>query len=220
MIRFEAASQNKMRTIMQIGLAVWLALGARMAGAQTTYRFDASKSSLEIRVSKAVLFSTFGHDHVVKASDFSGTVNMDAEHLANASVSMRVPVKSLTVVDPGVSASGRQQVQATMQGDAVLGAARYPEISFRSTQVEHAEPEGNGWRVTLTGVLQLHGTQKPISFPAVVHVARGELTAQGDASLLQSDYGIKPIKIAGGAVKVKDRVRIHFEIHAYAKPSS
>lgn len=209
-----------MRTSVQIGLAVWLALGARVAGAQTAYKFDASKSSLEINVDKAGVFSAFGHNHVVKANDFSGTVNMDPKSIANASVSMRVPVKSLTVVDPGVSASDRQQVQATMQGDAVLDAAHYAEISFRSTRVTQAEREADGWRVTLIGVLQLHGAQKSISIPLTVHLARGEVTAQGDASLLQSDYGIKPIKVAGGAVKVKDRLRIHFEIHAYAKPSS
>jgi hypothetical protein len=34
----------------------------------------------------------------------------------------------------------------------------------------------------------------------------------GNAVVKQSDFGIKPVKVAGGTVKVKDEVRIEFDI--------
>ena len=58
--------------------------------------------------------------------------------------------------------------------------------------------------------------EKFVTFPLTLRLSGGELIAQGEVFLLQTDYGIKPVKVGGGAVKVKDRLRIHFEIHARA----
>jgi len=38
------------------------------------------------------------------------------------------------------------------------------------------------------------------------------LRASGKFSLMQSDYGIKPISVAGGALKVKDELQFSFEM--------
>jgi polyisoprenoid-binding protein YceI len=195
-------------------LLVFLPLHASPAVAQASYAFDASKSSLEINVYKEGLFSAFGHNHFIAAKDFSGSAEFEPTKIESASVTLRVDAKSLTAIDPGESSSDRQQVQATMLGEEVLDTKRYPEISFRSTGVTHIQQQGSGWRVTLTGLLELHGTQKPVAFPLTVRIEDGELIAEGEVSLLQSDYGIQPIRIAGGAVKVKDRLRIHLTIHA------
>jgi hypothetical protein len=40
------------------------------------------------------------------------------------------------------------------------------------------------------------------------------LSAEGDVSLLQTDFGITPIKVGGGAVKVKDKIRMRFDVVA------
>lgn len=184
------------------------------ASAQTAYTFDGSTSSLQISVDKQGLFSAFGHNHLVAAKEFSGSAQFDPGKIGSSSVSLRVAANSLTVIDPDSSANERGQVQATMLGPQVLDTARYPEIGFRSTGVTQAKQQGSGWRVMLTGMLQLHGTQRPVTFPLVVQLDHGQLSAEGDAYILQTDYGITPIKVAGGAVKVKNRLRIHFEIHA------
>lgn len=204
-----------MSRIFAIGvLFAFGALHAPPATAQSTYHFNASNSSIEVNVYKEGVFSAFGHNHIIRANDVSGTVQFDPNHVDNSSVALQVRAASLAVVDPDASASDRQQVQATMLGPQVLDTARYPEISFRSTHVTDVKQQGGGWRVTLIGTLQIHGTQRPVSFPLTVSVTGGELLAEGDASVLQSDFGVTPIKVAGGAVKVKDRVRIHFNIHA------
>lgn len=204
---------TRIRTLQAL-IPLIFAFIASNAPAQTAYRFSAPKSTLEIEASKAGLFSAFGHDHVVQAKDFSGVVQFDPNKIENASVSLHVVSQSLTVVDPGASPADKQQVQTTMQSDAVLDAARYPYISFDSTRVGKIEHQGDGWRVTIDGTLELHGVEKPVSFPVTVSLHGDDLVAEGDAIILQSDYGIKPFKAAGGAVKVKDRLRIHFDIRA------
>jgi polyisoprenoid-binding protein YceI len=183
--------------------------------AQSAYVFDASKSTLEMDVYKGGLFSAFGHEHLIAAKDFSGRVMFDARRIENSSVKFRVAAKSLTVADPGVSEKDRGEVQAAMQGAMVLDAAKFPEISFASTGVTKAERNGDTWNIVLVGTLQLHGVQKTISLPVKLRLSGQELVVDGEAFLLQSDYGITPIKAAGGTVNVKNQLRIRFEIHAH-----
>ena len=203
--------------ILQAGVLVWIALFSMPAHAQSSYAFDASHSSMEINVYKEGFFKAFGHEHLIAPKDFSGAVQFDANDFEKSSVTLRVPTKTLTVVDPGESERDREQVQATMLGESVLDSSRYPEIVFRSTRVAHAVRQGDGWSISLDGSLQLHGTQKPVTFPLTVRVSGDELIGQGELFLLQTDYGITPVKVGGGTVKVKDRIRVHFEIHAKQK---
>jgi hypothetical protein len=60
------------------------------------------------------------------------------------------------------------------------------------------------------GNLNLHGKNQAV----VVLVALEGGHYRGSASFKQSSFGIDPIRIAGGAVKVKDEVKIEFDIVA------
>lgn len=202
------------RVFSLVIVLVLAALWAPLLHAQTTYAFDASQSSLEINVYKEGLFSALGHDHLIQTRNFAGAIQFDPQQIDSSSVALRVQSSSLTVVDPGVSPSDREQIQATMQSATVLDSAHYLEISFHSTRVTEAKHDGSRWHLMLTGILQLHGTKRSVALPLTVSAANGNLEAHGDAYILQTDFGITPIKVAGGAVKVKNRLRIHFDIHA------
>ncbi len=91
-----------------------------------------------------------------------------------------------------------------MLGPEVLDTARFAEIRFKSTAVK-ALAEGR-WRVE--GTLSLHGKSEPVSFD--VTQAKGRFT--GSATVSQRAFGIEPISIAGGTVKVKNEVTVEFEI--------
>ncbi len=203
------------RILRRLCVAVLLLAGGAAAHGQSAYEFDATKSKLEIDVYKDGFFRAFGHDHLVAAKEFSGRLLFDPDKIENSSVTLRVAAKSLTVTDPRASEKERHQVQASMQGEKVLDVARHPEIAFTSTGVTMAKKKGGAWSATLAGTLQLHGRGKSVSLPVTVRVSGGELTAQGEVFLLQTDYGITPIKAGGGTVKVKDRLRIRFEFHAH-----
>jgi polyisoprenoid-binding protein YceI len=134
--------------------------------------------------------------------------------LEDSSADLTVEATSLSVIDPGESDKDRRKVQETMAGKDVLDEERFPVIRFTSTRVKQVKKTHDGWEVTLEGVLSLHGVEKPISLPLHVSAKDGELRAEGEASLLQTDFGITPIKVGGGSVKVKNKVRIRFELVA------
>jgi polyisoprenoid-binding protein YceI len=67
---------------------------------------------------------------------------------------------------------------------------------------------------TLNGNLSFHGVTNAQQVSARIAVLGEMLRASGEFTLRQSDYGIKPISVAGGALKVKDELKCSFEMVA------
>jgi len=160
---------------------------------------DARTSVITVRVYKAGLFSALGHDHEIVAPIGSGTVNTAARK-----VELHINANSFRVRDPEASEKDRNEIQKTMLSPEVLDVEHYPEILFRSTR---AEPTGtDSWRVH--GNLTLHGQSRPV----IVEVRKKGGHYTGASRFKQTTFGIKPIKVAGGTVRVKDEIRIEFDI--------
>jgi polyisoprenoid-binding protein YceI len=179
-----------------LAAAAWLVPAARAEKRE----IDVAHSVMKVHVYKTGLFSGFAHDHEISAPIARGTV----DDSANPIVELAVESGKLQVEDPGVSDKDRAQIQQTMQGPQVLDSVQYPEIRFRSTRVQ---PAGNG-RWTIDGDLSLHGQTHPVQ----VTVTKKEGKYEGSAAFKQRAFGITPVSIAGGAVKVKDEVKIEFQI--------
>jgi polyisoprenoid-binding protein YceI len=160
---------------------------------------DVENSSMTVRVFKTGLFSAFGHDHEISAPITDGIADIQGGRVA-----LHVNASMLRVRDAGASNKDRQEIQKTMLGPEVLDVEQYPQIVFRSAAVE---PAGAGsW--TVPGELALHGRTRRIT----VSIREREGHYVGTVPLKQSDFGIKPVKVAGGTVSVKNEVRIEFDI--------
>jgi polyisoprenoid-binding protein YceI len=159
---------------------------------------DAAHSSVTVRVFKSGFFSAFAHDHTISAPISEGSLNRDAP-----TIELRFHSADLKVVDK-VSEQDRAEIEQTMKGEKVLDAAQFPEIRFVSTSVEPVQ--GDRWRVR--GNLSLHGVTKPMD----LDVAQRNQQYSGSVKLKQSEFGITPVKVAGGTVRVKDEIEILFEI--------
>jgi polyisoprenoid-binding protein YceI len=66
----------------------------------------------------------------------------------------------------------------------------------------------------LDGSLTFHGVTRKESITTRVAWMGAMLRASGEFSLNQSSYGIKPVSVAGGALKLKDELKFSFEIVA------
>jgi polyisoprenoid-binding protein YceI len=162
---------------------------------------DTARSVLTVRVYKTGLFSAFAHDHEIRAPIQKGAVDEDKNI-----VEFSVDARKLRVLDPEVSEKDRADIQSTMLGPKVLDSEKFPEIRFHSTSI--GEAGGDKWIVR--GDLTLHGQTHPVK----VDVTGSDGHYAGSARLSQKDFGITPVSIAGGSIKVKDEVRVEFEVFA------
>ena len=160
---------------------------------------DSAHSTVTVHVYKTGLFSALAHDHTIKAPIASGSVDT-----GQRSVKLSFQVAEMQLLDTEGSESDRKEIDATMKGPKVLDAARFPVISFQSKRVELTNPG----QYKVGGDLNLHGVSREIAVPVVL--SNG--VYKGTAHLKQTDFGITPVKVAGGAVRVKDEIEIDFEI--------
>jgi polyisoprenoid-binding protein YceI len=174
------------------------------AGYSQPRKIDPEKSVMTVRAFKSGMLGAFGHDHEIAAPVAAGTVDVTAHR-----VQLRVNANAMRVRDQEGSEKDHAEIQKTMLGPEVLDAAKYSEIAFKSTTAESA---GEGaW--TVHGTLTLHGESRPVT----VQVREKGGHFVGSANLKQTEFGIKPVKVAGGTVKVKDEVRVDFDIQLEEK---
>src|SRR6516162_4072044 len=159
-------------------------------------------SVITVRVLKSGLFSAFGDNHEIRAPISSGFLDQ-----AGNRVELVVDSRKLVVLDPNLAVEKRQQVQERMLGPEVLDSNQFHEIRFEGNNVKQEAPAD---RFLVAGTLWLHGKTGPIS----LHVTRSNGHYRGETVLKQRDFGITPVSVAGGTVKVKDELKIEFDIGA------
>lgn len=185
--------------VFRILAAAAIALAATSPVFARPHAFDVQHSSLTVHVHKQGLFSFLADDHVIDAPITSGSFDSEEK-----TVELTVDATKLRVLDPRLAPNQRDAVQANMSGP-VLDVAHNATIAFRSTKIDDANP--NSWKVD--GDLTLHGQTHPIT----VAVQKKDATHfSGSATVRQTAFGITPIRVAGGAVSVKDDVALTFEI--------
>jgi polyisoprenoid-binding protein YceI len=169
-----------------------------LASAQVR-NIDTGRSKVLVHVSKAGLFSAFGDNHEIEAPISAGVVDAQA-----SIVRLVIDSAAMKVLDPQLSPDKRQEVQERMLGPEVLDVQQFAQITFESTAVDRHGDKG----MVVRGNLSLHGQKHPV----VVTVLPVEGGYRGNATLKQHDYGINPVSVAGGTVKVKDELKLEFEV--------
>jgi hypothetical protein len=182
------------RTLLLAVVALTLCL---RSNAQTS----TPRSTITVHAHKAGLFSGFAHDHVIAAPIASGTLDAKA-----MTIQVTVAARQMKVVDPGTSEKDRSEIQATMLGPKVLDPEKYPEIRFQSTHVEKTGDQ----HYRVTGKLDLHGASRELRFD----VTGGPDHYHGKTKLKQTEFGIEPVSLAGGTIKVKDELEIEIDVYS------
>jgi hypothetical protein len=173
---------------------------------QLEQAIDTERSSLTVHVGKAGLLSAAAHEHLVNAPIAGGTVTADG---STPAVWFSVDARRLSVrPEKDVPDKDRAEVQSNMQSK-VLESNMYPDIVFRSTEARRTGVLV--WRVS--GDLTLHGVTKPVS----VDVTRQNDAYVGAVRIKQTEFGIQPIKIGGGVVRVKDELEISFRVYTASR---
>ena len=176
------------------------------------YAIDPDMSRFTVRAFATGLLAAMGHSPTIAVRDFTGQAEFTSDSLDAAALHIKIKTGSLSVTD-NVSDKDRREIERTMNQD-VLETARYPEILFESSKVSASKVGDGQYLVNMVGDLSLHGVTNSEPLSAQVAVTGDILRAHGEFSLLQTAYGIKPVSIAGGSLKLKDELKCSFDILA------
>jgi polyisoprenoid-binding protein YceI len=190
------------------------------ARAQTTiqYLIDAKKSIFTVRAFATGLLSALGHSPTIAIPDFEGEATLNPDAIEQSSLRMVIHPASLTVIDD-IREKDRKEINRAMHYE-VLEVDSFAVIQYECSRVSASRIAEGQYLVALNGDLTLHGVTRSQPVPARVSLNGDMLRATGDFSVRQSDYEIRPVSAAGGTVKLKDELKLTFDISARKRASS
>ena len=167
------------------------------------------RGHFQIHVGTAGLFGAFAHNHLIEAESIMGCATIDSNDITHSSIKLDFPAAGIRVLDPNEKPADRSEVQKNMETE-VLRISEFPKVTFVSTAIERA---AGTERFRVRGNLTVRGMTQPAVIPlTLTRLEDGMYRAAGEYKFKQTSFGIKPIQLAGGTVKVKDELQIDFEI--------
>ena len=176
------------------------------------YVIDSRSSRFTVQAFATGLLAKMGHNPTIGIRDFSGEMKFNPEKLEAGSFHLVIKSASLSVQDD-ISDKDLREIERLMKAE-VLETENFPEIVYEAPSISVTKMADMLFSATLSGSLTMHGVTR--NQPIVVRVALlgSMLRASGDFSLDQTDYNIKLVSVAGGALKLKNELKFSFEIVA------
>lgn len=178
---------------------------------EAVYRIDPARSLIAVTVRRGGPFARLGHDHVVASRSVNGYA---APRTGRADFGFRLD--ELTVDEPALRKEAQLDTEPSAEAVAgtrtnmltkVLDAERFPRVELHAQRV--AKDPGN-----LKLAITLQGVTREYLVPTTIESGSGTLSASGELTVLQTDFGITPMSVLGGAIKVEDALRIRFTLVA------
>jgi polyisoprenoid-binding protein YceI len=178
------------------------------------YQFDPGHSRFTVQAFATGMLSFLGHNPTFAVIGFAGEIELDPAAPADG-IAMRLTVRanSLQLMDK-VSASDRRQIEETMWRET-LEVSAFPEIVFESTEVAVGSRAGDEMPVRIMGRMTLHGVARPQQIDARLTLYSDGVRLAGEFTLPQSEYRIRPVVALGGTIKLKDALKVSFDLVAW-----
>jgi polyisoprenoid-binding protein YceI len=183
-------------------------------------RFVVERDTSEVRivVYPAGSLARFGHPHVIGGAVIDGEVVL-AEPFHDSALRLRIDLDALEVdrpewrsdegFDPDMSSSAIEGTRDNLRSARVLDIERHPAIIIESTDIS-----GPHWQPDIDLRIELRDQARELTVPISLALDDNQLTATGQFSLRQSEFGIEPFSAAGGNLQVADEILIRFRIQA------
>jgi hypothetical protein len=184
-----------------------------LAEGKPVFRIDPSESLVVIEVRRAGRLARLGHDHVVASHELEGFVAPD-----EGRADLYVPLGRMAVDEAKLRAGAgfdTQPSEIDIEGtranmlEKVLEAEKFP---FAVIRVNGADAKrGNA---TLAVAITLHGVTRTLQAPVQIDADAEEIKVSGRFSFDQTDFGITPYSLLGGAIAVQNRLELRFRLRA------
>ena len=165
-----------------------------------------AQSHFMIHVGSSGVFSAFGHDHLIEATGIKGCAMIDWDNMEKSLVNLTFASEGVKVLDPD-HPKDKPEVQKEMETN-VLAVSEFPAIQFRSTAVHPTSQT----LLSVEGVLTIRGQSRSVTIPLKFERTGNAIKVSGRHTVRQSAFGIKPTRVAGGLVRVKDDVSCDFNL--------
>ena len=181
------------------------------ARGERVLRIDPQRSLVVVEVRRAGALARLGHDHVVASHDVEGFLA-----LAEGRADMYVALDRLAVDEPALRSEAGFDTQPTSDAVAgtrrnmlekVLGTERFPFALIRVARADAGRPD-------LSVAITLHGATRAFEIPAQIETLPRGIAVSGRMTFKQTDFGIAPFSVFGGALRVEDRLDLRFRILA------
>jgi polyisoprenoid-binding protein YceI len=176
------------------------------------YAIDGRSSRFTVRAFATGLLAKMGHNPTIGIRDISGGMQFNPEKLQAGSLRLVIKSASLSVQDD-IGDKDLREMERLMNQE-VLETAKFPEIIYEAPSISITKMADMLCSATLNGNLTMHGVTRSQPIGTRVALLGSMLRASGDFSLDQTDYNIKLVSVAGGALKLKDELKFSFEIVA------
>ncbi len=202
------------------GAAPAAAAGLATARIERRYVIDPTASDLRVLVYRVGPLARLGHNHVIAAAGYSGEIAIARDFHAST-LRLDIPLAEL-VVDPAAArrdegpdfasepdADAIAGTRTNMLGPRVLNVAEFAQLRVRSLAMV-----GPVWAPDVTVRIGLHGVERDLSVPVALEMNDERLSATATFEIRQSDFGITPLAVLGGALQVADTVRVRLHLVA------
>jgi hypothetical protein len=184
---------------------------ALAASGRSVFRVDPVRSLVVIQVYRAGSLARVGHDHVIAGHNVIGYAVPE-----DGRADLYLRLDELVVDEPDLRAEAKLETHPSVEDIegtrrnmlAGLEADRHPFVFVRIS--------GSGTRgdAPLEAAVTLHGVTRSAPLPVTVTSSIDEFSASGKLKLRQTDFGVKPLSVLGGALQVQDEFDLAFSIRA------
>jgi len=183
-------------------------------------QIDPDRSVVTMLVRRSGPLARLGHNHVITSAQESGQAWLGPEP-RESGFEIRLPVSAFVVDDPAARLAAGAEFPGELPVDAregtyrnmlraeVLDGAGHPAVVVRAGRIS-----GTWRQPAVVARITLRGTTRQIEVPVELQVDSQSMVAKGALRIRQSDFGITPFSVGGGALQVADEVDVRFEIVA------
>src|SRR5713101_5534147 len=170
-----------------------------LAQGKSVFRVDSRESLVVIEVRRSGSLARLGHDHVVASHEVGGYVAPD-----EGRADLYVALERMAVDEAALRAEAgfdTQPSESDIEGTRanmlvrVLEADKFPFALIRVSGVDASRPEA-----AMSVAITLHGITRALQMPATIDADADEISVTGRLSLDQTDFGITPYSVLGGAI--------------------
>ncbi len=188
-----------------------------LAQGKPVFRVDSRESLVVIEVRRGGSLARLGHDHVVASHEVGGYVAPD-----EGRADLYVQLERLEVDEAALRAEAgfdTQPTESDIEGTRanmlvrVLEADRFPFALIRVSGVDASRREA-----AMSVAITLHGVTRALQAPATIDADADLIGVSGRLSCDQTDFGITPYSVLGGAIAVRNGVDLRFRVRARRVP--